>query len=392
VAVFNNDICLKTAMGCEAADATISFELKPEMMMPNKRVHLHVEEAQSYLLAVPQPHFIAHEWPALEYRPVYATAAETDTKMELFYALYSAETYKAARKAYLTTPDKWDKQTHPTFSEPVKKDELAEWAKHAYGSETLHRMLPPRHPARDAVIPIYSAMNANYEVPVIRGGEVSVIEDFINDYFYPYYGQGLGMVLCPVCLVDDKDNPCLLDRLQFVEHFQDRHHKNIDVLGLSFSTRYNSRLMEAFSLYMLCRHYANQAEDFEGHPFLPPTKEDKFGHPSIIDMDKSLTPFFKELQRKKKTSKGLKPLRDSPVNLKSVSSDIKPPHKSVSQEYSESGPSRAKTQVKTESVSKKVKPAENHKHDEALLDQSSESETESSESETEPQDEGQSRL
>jgi hypothetical protein len=150
--------------------------------------------------------------------------------------------------------------------------------------------------------------------------------------------------------------------------------------------------MEAFSLYMLCRHYANQAEDFEGHPFLPPTKEDKFGHPSIIDMDKSLIPFFKELQRKKKTSKGLKPLRDSPVSLKSVSSDIKPPHKSVSQEYSESGPSRAKTQVKTESVSKKVKPAENHKHDEALLDQSSESETESSESETEPQDEGQSRL
>jgi hypothetical protein len=221
-------------------------------------------------------------------------------------------------------------------------------------------------------------MNANYEVPVIRGGEVSVIEDFINDYFYPFYGLGNGTVLCPVCIIDDKDNPCLLDRLQFVEHFQDRHHKNIDVLGLSFSTRYNSRLMEAFSLYILCRHYANQAEDYEGHPFLLPTKGDRFGHPSIIDMDKSLAPFFRELQRKKKPSKGLKPLRDPPVGSKSVST--------------ESGPSRAKTQVKTESASKKAKPADNHKPDEALLDQSSsESETESSESETEPQDEGQSR-
>jgi hypothetical protein len=366
VAVFNNDVCLKTAMGCEGSDAVVDFQLKPEMMMPNKRVHLHVEEAQSYLLAVPQPHFIAHEWPAKEYMPVYGTAAEADTKMELFYALYSADTYKAARKAYITTPDKWDEQIHPTFSEPAKKDELAEWAKHAYGTESLHRMLPPRHPARDAVIPIYSAMNA--------------------DYYYPYYGQGLGMVLCPVCLVDDRDNPCLLDRLQFVEHFQDRHHKNIDVLGLSFSTRYNSRLMEAFSLYVLCRHYANQAEDFEGHPFLMPTKEDKFGHPSIVDMDESLVPFFKELHRKKKTGKGLKPLRDSPISLKATAGDIKPPHKSVSQALkdSESGPSRAKTQVKTKTVSKKTKLAEEHQDDEALLDQSSESETE-------PQDEGQSR-
>jgi hypothetical protein len=76
-----------------------------------------------------------------------------------------------------------------------------------------------------------------------------------------------------------------------------------------------------------------------------------------------------------------------------VASDIKPPHKSVSQALkdSESGPSRAKTQVKTKAVSKRTKLAEEHNHDEALLDQSSESETESSESETEPQDEGQSR-
>jgi hypothetical protein len=215
---------------------------------------------------------------------------------------------------------------------------------------------------------------------------VSAIEDFINDYHYPYYGQGLGMVLCPVCLVDDRDNPCLLDRLQFVEHFQDRHHKNIDVLGLSFSTRYNSRLMEAFSLYVLCRHYANQAEDFEGHPFLLPTKEDKFGHPSIVDMDESLVPFFKELHRKKKTGKGLKPLRDAPVSLKTIAGEIKPPHKSVSQALndSESGPSRAKTQAKTRAASRKTKLAEEHHDDEALLDQSSESETE-------PQDEGQSR-
>jgi hypothetical protein len=385
VAVFTNDVCLKTAMGCEGSDAVVDFQLRPEMMMPNKRVHLHVEEAQSYLLAVPQPHFIAHEWPAKEYFPVYSTATEVDTKMELFYTLYSADTYKAARKAYTTTPDKWDEQIHPTFGEPYETDELAEWAKHAYGTESLHRMLPPRHPARDAFIPIYSAMNANYEVPVIKGGDISVIEDFINDYHYPYYGQGLGMVICPVCIVDDDDDPCLLDREHFTEHFQALHHKNIDVLGLSFSTRYNVRMMEAFSLYVLCRHYGHQS-DFEGYPFLLPTAEDKFGHPSIVDMDKSLVPFFEELHRKKKTGKGLQPLRDAPVSLKTIAEEIKPPHKSVSQglDDSESRPSRAKTQVKTKTSSKKTRPAEEDQDDEALLDQSSESETE-------PQDEGQSR-
>jgi hypothetical protein len=142
--------------------------------------------------------------------------------------------------------------------------------------------------------------------------------------------------------------------------------------------------MEAFSLYVLCRHYAHDS-DFEGYPFLLPTTEDKFGHPSIVDMDESLVPFFKELHRKKKTGKGLKPLRDAPISLKTIAEGIKPPHKSVSQglDDSESGPSRAKTQAKTKTGSKKTKPAEVNQDDEALLDQSSESESE-------PQDEGQS--
>jgi hypothetical protein len=57
-------------MGCEGSDAVVDFQLSPEMMMPNKQVHLYSEEAQSYLLAVPQPNFIAWEWPAKEYLPV----------------------------------------------------------------------------------------------------------------------------------------------------------------------------------------------------------------------------------------------------------------------------------------------------------------------------------
>jgi hypothetical protein len=227
--------------------------------------------------------------------------------MELFYAFFKADAFKTARKPYTTLPDKWNEEIRPTFSEPGRNDELAEWARHAYGIESMHCMLPPWHPARDALIPIYSAMDAKYEVPVIKGAYVAAIEEFIEDYFYPYYQEGHGCVLCPVCIVDDEDDPCLLDREQFVRHFQRRHHQNIGMLGLAFSPNYNTRMMEALILYILCHHHASDySSSPENYPFVLPNNQDKFGHSSIVNMDESLVSFFEDLHRKKKTGKSLR--------------------------------------------------------------------------------------
>jgi hypothetical protein len=266
-AVGLNDVCLKQDY-CTSSDAVIPFEFSMDKMTPNCRPHNWSVKARAYTLSVPTPFFLPWIWKARPYLAVHSRTSPLNPVLEIFYRLYSADNYKKHRQPYLVTPDQWTPETHPMFAEPDQDDELHSWAKDLYGSETLFRTLPARHPARDHKIRIYSATDLDYTVPVIAGGQPAAIEAFLKHHLRPFYREGLGEVLCAVCILADKHSPSLHTRSSYVAHFQKKHHRNIGTLGLAFSTSYGSRMYEAFVLYNLCFAYSSDCEDQpKAHPF-----------------------------------------------------------------------------------------------------------------------------
>jgi hypothetical protein len=262
-----NDVCLKQDH-CASSDAVIPFDFSLDKMTPNCRPHNWSLKAKAYTLSVPTPFFLPWIWKARPYLAVHSKTSPLNPVLEIFYRLYSADRFKQHRQPYLVTPDQWTPETHPMFAEPDQDDELYSWSKELYGSETLLRTLPARHPARDHRIRIYSATDLDYTVPVIAGGQPAAIENFLKCHLRPFYKEGLGEVLCAVCILADKQSPSLHTRSGYVVHFQEKHHRNIGTLGLAFSTGYGSRIYEAFVLYSLCFAYYSDCEDQpKAHPF-----------------------------------------------------------------------------------------------------------------------------
>jgi hypothetical protein len=172
------------------------------------------------------------------------------------------------------------------FAEPDQDDELSSWSEKLYGSETLLRTLPARHPARDHKIKIFSATDLDYMVPVINGSQPAAIEIFLKRHLRPFYSEGLGEVLCAICIVDDKQNPSLHTRSGYLAHFQAKHHSNLGVLGLAFSTSYGTRMYEAIMLYSLCfAHSSNSKDQPRAHPF---TSISTCSGPDVVDTDDTI--------------------------------------------------------------------------------------------------------
>jgi hypothetical protein len=165
-AVGLNDVCLKQDY-CTSSDAVIPFDFSVDKMTPNCRPHNWSIKAKAYTLSVPTPFFLPWIWKARPYLAVHSRTSPLNPVLDIFYRLYSADNFKKHRQPYLVTPDQWITETHPMFAEPDQDDELSSWSKELYGSETLFRTLPVRHPARDHRIRIYSAMDLDYMVPVI---------------------------------------------------------------------------------------------------------------------------------------------------------------------------------------------------------------------------------
>ena len=70
------------------------------------------------------------------------------------------------------------------------------------------------------------------------------------------------MICCPVCLVREKNGilePVLLDRTQYLAHYEVRHSRNSIFASLGFSTGYGERMNEATVIYHLA--LAHMPED-----------------------------------------------------------------------------------------------------------------------------------
>lgn len=271
VANFVSDVCLQKNY-TKPEQHIVNHKFSVSKCEPNKRAFLYSAQSRRPVLQVPAPFAQAWAWPPLTYLPANARD-EPSRRLDLFYTLHRPDLYCSARKPYMTAPSQWDATMHPCWSEPSQADELYLWSKELYGSETLLRTQLARHPARDNHLRIYSAMDQHFTVPVLKGGlGPTAIEDFLRTALRPFYHDGCGRIVCAVCILEVRASqfrPLLFTRSEFIAHARQEHVKNVHVLGLSFSTQYNSRLYEVVTLYMMSLAHGSEAQDDkpEAHPF-----------------------------------------------------------------------------------------------------------------------------
>jgi hypothetical protein len=260
-----NSVCFpKSMMSIEESHSEFDFSF--DKTSPNvNRCYLYSAKSRRPVLQVPSPHLLAWRWPERPYLAANATESG-GLKYDLFYRLHSGELYRETVNSYTAGP-KWDDSNHPMWSEPASTDELRTWSESMYGTESLFRVLFPRHPTRSDSIHVHSALTAQFRVPVITGSgeKIGILDEFLSERLRPFYSNGCGRIICPCCLLAVKDRayvPCLFERKEFIEHFKKAHHRSVGVLGLSFSTHYHVRMYEAFLVYSMCMaHVKSDSED-----------------------------------------------------------------------------------------------------------------------------------
>jgi hypothetical protein len=239
---------------------------------PNKTYQASKRPFQPVLMC-PQPFLNNIGWAGKAYSPAMAGLdAYSRNKAALFYRLHDSDRYRQQCLPWMKHPSTWSRKEHPWCGEPSGTDELALWAKGTYGSETLFRVLYPAHPGAGPTIPVYTAESVENGVPVLRvQRDLMAFTKFLRDVLYPFYCQGRGSIMCPVCLLEEDDNeelrPVLLSRMAFLPHFETRHARNLHFSALGFSTGYGQRIHEAYCLYVLILAHLpgaqQEAEDTE---------------------------------------------------------------------------------------------------------------------------------
>jgi hypothetical protein len=378
-----SDVCLKKEYTTGKGEI-IPFDNMEEKYAPNKRPYLYSASSNKPTLMVPSPFLLNFAWAPKPYLPTNSQEPPS-TRLALFYTLYSSDQYREQKKPFMEDPINWTSTNHPMFGEPESFDELWQWSKDLYGVETLPRVLLPRHPCRDAKIRIYSCTSSDFTVPVISGGyqAETLIESYIENRLFPFFAEGAGEIICPVCLFNISGSACkacTYSRSKFVEHFIQCHHRNLVTAGLAFSTSYNSRMFEALVIYLLSRANAKSGSDqVAHHPFT-------LGPIDSIqeESDDCLRKFLSKLAGNQSAMK----LREEPETIKEIALALNmlptgadSSHPGVDSESSQLRRTRAKSKPAQKKISieeykaRTAEPARPRRDGEDLLDQISEDES-----------------
>ena len=181
----------------------------------SNHTYFYSHPQNSHVLQLPKPFRIGTDWPNRTYLP--ALSMTTDPlKIKLFFTLASPAVSQSNIKPYLSTPDRWDNNSHPMFAEPLDCDELSLYSRQAYGAESLSRTLTMNHPCKSKQIPVYSATSKQLSTPTLTMQTKFTLDDFLEIALAPFYKEGHGTILCSICIAlpSDPETPCFLTRTQ----------------------------------------------------------------------------------------------------------------------------------------------------------------------------------
>ena len=203
------------------------------------------------------------------------------------------------------------------FAEPLDCDELSLYSRQAYGAESLSCTLTMNHPCKSKQIPVYSATSKQLSTPTLTMQTKFTLDDFLEIALAPFYKEGHGTILCSICIAlpSDPETPCFLTRTQYKAHFRKHHFNNIGFISLGFTTRYNTRMYEAFSIYQKITCITDSTTD---HPDKHPLNRDALKSFSTATDDK-LTAYFKntdDAQQMKTAEEHLESLAIAPLQTK----------------------------------------------------------------------------
>ena len=310
------EICFKSDCADPKDYAIFNENAELSFNENSNHTYFYSHPQNSHVLQLPKPFRIGTDWPNRTYLP--ALSMTTDPlKIKLFFTLASPAVSQSNIKPYLSTPDRWDNNSHPMFAEPLDCDELSLYSRQAYGAESLSRTLTMNHPCKSKQIPVYSATSKQLSTPTLTMQTKFTLDDFLEIALAPFYKEGHGTILCSICIAlpSDPETPCFLTRTQYKAHFRKHHFNNIGFISLGFTTRYNTRMYEAFSIYQKITCITDSTTD---HPDKHPLNRDALKSFSTATDDK-LTAYFKntdDAQQMKTAEEHLESLAIAPPQTK----------------------------------------------------------------------------
>ena len=241
------DVCIKNQF-LSPQEFAVEPRISSQTLENPSRFYLSIPTRQDLVLAVPTPFPISGPWMSKPYEPAMAFTHPSD-QLKLFYALYDSQRFREIGKTYLKEPILWSSEEHPTFGEPCITGELSKVCSNLYGVETLQRVGLCSHPCAEPNIYLYIAVSpSDKKVPIFvtdrrRPLRLDVV---IADVIRPWYEQGQGKILCPVCLVqtDPEQGPKLvfLTRSDYIAHWEMSHTTDMVAMSTFSATQLNTRV------------------------------------------------------------------------------------------------------------------------------------------------------
>ena len=263
-------ICLKSEFA-NISDTEVPLPPGPMCFLENAgRFFFLDSESGRHALALPQPFVIAPRWQPRKFLPFFASSEATPS-LRLFFSLFDSGRYKQISSLYLTAPN-WTPESHPYFQEPSEGEELGQLVRDLYGLETLFRISLVSHPTKEPLIFLYLATDqAVLSTPILHSSHRFQLDELIASAFRPFFAEGRGKIMCPLCLFQITDQhilPMFLSRSEFSSHYKAVHFQNSIVSGLFSPTQYHVRQYQAHCLWTLCLPYRNFRD---GSPEASPT-------------------------------------------------------------------------------------------------------------------------
>jgi hypothetical protein len=135
-----------------------------------------------------------------------------------------------------------------------------------------------QHPCKNRETYVYICSDRYLRTPVLPDdGDKYHLDNFVAEKTMPFFAQGMGTVLCPICLYSSTSAsevmlPAFFGRKAFVQHYRDLHWDHSMASGLSSPTQLGTRIYQAHLVYTLCLAHlclSGAPEDnVNGHPFL----------------------------------------------------------------------------------------------------------------------------
>jgi hypothetical protein len=241
------------------------------------RIFVYCDSLRTHVLGIPSPFAVSVKWASKVFKPAYASC-HSRRQARLFYSLFDSQSYRDTAKTYLKSPEHWLPESHPYYSEPREGTELYHCSADLYGLETMFRTSLVQHPCKNRETFVYICSDRYLRTPVLPDeGEKFSLDNFVTEKTMPFFAQGMGTVLCPICLYSSTSAsevmlPAFFGRKAFVQHYRELHWDHSIASGLSSPTQLGTRIYQAHLVYTLCIAHlclsGAMEDNVNGHPFL----------------------------------------------------------------------------------------------------------------------------